>query len=174
MLNNPNGFQTNVWGSATWLFLHCVSLNYNPKTQKKDYIRFFKALAGVLPCGSCRKNYQNTIQRHDKLRLTARVFESRESFAYWLFKLHNYVTKCQIKSKPLYTNSKTDFKKMIAFYDNFRAKCPKIKTRKNQIHSKHGCTHALKGGIRLRSVISIKPLCSSRSKSSIVLRKKTK
>lgn len=168
-MNSSNGFQTNVWGAPAWLFMHCISLNYNPLKQKKDYIKFFKSLAGVLPCGSCRNNYRNTIKHHSTLKLTASVFDSRESLAFWLFKLHNYVTKCTLKGTPMYTNSKTDFKKMVALYENFRAKCPSnAKARKNQIHTKHGCTQAIKGGIRLRSVISVKPLCTSRHKSSII------
>lgn len=171
MPNNSNGFQTNVWGPPAWLFLHCVSLNYNPLKQKKEYIRFFKSLAGVLPCGSCRDNYRNTITRHSALKLTTGVFESRESLAYWLFRLHNYVTKCTLKGSPTYNNSRTDFKNMVAFYENFRAKCSKNKPKKNQIHTKHGCTQALKGGVRLRSVITVKPLCLSRSKTSIIIKK---
>jgi hypothetical protein len=166
MLNNANGFQTNVWGPVAWMFLHCVSLNYSPE-RKKDYKRFFHSLAGVLPCGSCRNNYMSTITRHQTLKLTNKVFDSRESMAYWLFRLHNYVRKCQTNKKPFYKNTKTDFKKMVSNYERFRAKCPKDKNLPaNQIHSKHGCTTPLHGGIRLRSVITVIPLkqrCRSRS-----------
>ena len=173
-MNSSNGFQTNVWGAPAWLFLHCISLNYNPYKQKKQYVQFFKSLAGVLPCGSCRNNYRNTIKRHQNLKLTTSVFESRESLAFWLFRLHNYVTRCTLKGSPMYTNSKADFKKMVAFYENFRAKCPtKSKARKNQIHTKNGCTQAVKGGIRLRTILTIKPICSSRSKNSILLKTTT-
>lgn len=156
MLNNTNGFQTNIWGPVAWFFIHCVSLNYHP-TRKSDYKRFFKSLSGVLPCGSCRDNYMSTITRHKSLKLTDDIFDSRESLSYWVFRLHNYVRKCQTKKVPHYRNTKTDFKRMIAHYDRFRAKCKKTKPSK-QIHTKHGCTTPLNGGIRLRSIIKIVPL----------------
>ena len=166
MLNNANGFQTNVWGPVAWLFLHCVSLNYS-QDRKRDYKRFFRSLAGVLPCGSCRTNYLSTITRHKNLRLNDDVFKSRETMAYWLFRLHNYVRRCQTNKKPFYNNTKTDFKKMVAHYERFRAKCPKEKKlRANQIHSKHGCTTPLQGGIRLRSVVTVIPLKRCRRRSS--------
>lgn len=155
-MQSTQGFQTKVWGPVAWLFLHCVSLNYSPE-RKADYKRFFKSLAGVLPCGSCRRNYHSTITRHKSLRLTEHVFDSRESLSFWLFLLHNYVRKCQTKGTPMYKNTKTDFKRMVAFYERFRAKCPKVKETK-RIHTKHGCTTPLNGGIRLRSVVKIVPL----------------
>lgn len=165
MLNNTNGFQTNVWGPVAWMFLHCVSLNYHPD-RKSDYKRFFKSLAGVLPCGSCRRNYASTITRHSTLRLTDNVFDSRESLSFWLFKLHNYVRKCQTKRTPHYKSTKTDFKKMVAFYEKFRAKCPKT-VHTNEIHTKHGCTTPLNGGIRLRSIVKVVPLRKRCTKSTL-------
>jgi hypothetical protein len=160
MLHNSNGFQTNVWGPVAWFFLHCVSVNYHPD-RKSEYKRFFKSLAGVLPCGSCRTNYMSTITRHKTLKLTDDVFASRESMSYWLFRLHNYVRKCQTNKVPFYKNTKTDFKRMVSYYDRFRAQCPKVKPTK-QIHTKHGCTKPLHGGIRLRSVVKITKMCVKR------------
>lgn len=165
-MNNPNGFQTRVWGPAAWLFLHCISLNYNPKVHKKEYIRFFKMLAYVLPCKACRDNYEHTIRYSRTLRLTNSIFESRQSLSFWLFKLHNYITKCQTKSQLMFTNTNKDFQKMISFYEQFRAKCT---TSRNRSHHTGGCTQpATKGGIRLRSMIQIKPLCKTRHNHSSI------
>lgn len=170
-MNNPNGFQTNVWGPAAWLFLHCITLNYNPKRDRKQYKLFFEMLAYVLPCKSCRVNYKDTIRGgniHD-LRLTSSVFKTRRTLSMWLFRLHNYVTRCQLKSnhEPYYTNNSTGFKKMVVMYEQFRAKCTKSKDHSG------GCTLPIrKGGIRMRSVIHIKPFLENNKvlkKSSIVV-----
>jgi len=155
MLNNTQGFQTTVWGPAAWMFLHCVALNYNPNKQKRAYKLFFKSLGGVLPCGSCRDNYARTILHHKTLRLTNNVFRSRESFSMWVFKLHNYVRKCQTNKDTIYSNTKHGRKQMISYYSRFRAECPKNKVHANQIHTKHGCTQPLRGGIRMRAVVRI-------------------
>lgn len=155
MLNNTQGFQTTVWGPAAWLFLHCIALNYQNK-QKRVYKLFFKNLGGVLPCGSCRDNYHRTITRHKTLRLTNDVFRSRESLSMWLFKLHNYVRKCQTNKEMMYPNTKYGFKQMVSYYSRFRAKCPeKNKVHARQIHTKDGCTQPLNGGIRLKAVVRI-------------------
>ena len=155
MINNLQGFQTTVWGPAAWLFLHCIALNYHPDKQKRAYKLFFKSIAGVLPRGSCRDNYYRTITQHKKLKLTNKVFESRESLSMWLFKLHNYVRKCQTNKETMYPNTKYGFKKMVSYYARFRAKCPTSKVRARQIHTKHGCTQPLNGGVRLKAVIRI-------------------
>lgn len=153
-MNSKNGFQTKVWGPAAWLFLHCITMNYDPQRNRKETQMFFKLLAFVLPCGACRENYKTTIQSDD-LKLDDSVFESRESLAFWLFKLHNYVTRCNSKSISLYKDTKTDFYKMVTFYEKLRAKCS-VKGGTKQ--HKTGCIHPLKkGGVRLRSVIRIKP-----------------
>jgi len=165
-MNSTSGFQTKVWGPAAWLFLHCITLNYDPKRDKKETIKFFKMLAYVLPCGACRDNYKHVILHSQSLRLTDKIFQSRESLSLWLFKLHNHIQKCQTKSnsKPMYSNTKTDFRKMVAFYEQFRAKCS---------NSKHGhaggCTQPMKNGFRLRSEIRIKPFSKKKSVQSIAV-----
>ena len=166
---NSNGFQTNVWGPAAWLFLHCITLNYDPsRGNKKETMHFFKMLAHVLPCGACRDNYSHTIHHSKELALTRRVFDSRESLSLWLFKLHNYVTRCVTQSDVVcYNNSTADFKKMCAFYEQFRAKC----TGNNNVRAhKGGCTQPLKNGIRLRTEIRIKPFVTrTRKQKSIAV-----
>lgn len=176
-MNNSNGFQTKVWGPAAWLFLHCITLNYNPKRDKKQYKLFFEMLAYVLPCKACRDNYKDTIQGNETsrnrqdLRLTSNVFKSRRTLSVWLFKLHIYVTKCQLKLKQgPYENTSTDFNKMVAFYEQFRAKCTKPPSSEGGEHS-GGCTlPAHKGGLRMRSVIHIKPFTKKTLSRSIIVK----
>lgn len=140
-MNNPNGFQTKVWGPAAWFFLHMVSFNYMPE-KAKEYKRFFTSLKDVLPCGACRENYSKllkTMPMDDSLN-------SRNDFAFWLFKVHNRVandiySKTKLNSDaPIFTNSKSDFKKVVDFYENFRAKCTK---------NAYGCVIPVKGSRKM-------------------------
>ena len=168
LLYNTNGFQTNVWGTPAWLFLHCITLNYNPsnKYHRNGYKQFFTSLQHVLPCGACRKNYSNIIK--NKYKLTDVVLSSREKLSYWLFLVHNQVSqdifmKTRLEEhKPLYKNNKSDFLKMIKFYSKLRAKCTK---------DSYGCTIPLNGS-RKKSRIIIGPLMRLRKqnkKNSITL-----
>lgn len=165
VLTNPNGFQTNVWGPGAWLFLHCVTLNYNEK-YKAEYMNFFSALQHVLPCLSCRNNYKSSIANNKSLVLTDDVFKNRETLSYWLFKLHNYV-RCKTNVPDIYPNNKAGFGEMIKFYEHFRAKC--TGQSKKQQHT--GCVKSYYRGMRLRAKVVIGPLCGKKSKHSIILKK---
>lgn len=145
LIFSNKGFQTNCWGPPLWFVLHMITLNYNPD-QKKGYIQFFKSLQFVLPCKACRINYKETIKSHSKLKLTNSVFANRETLSFWLFKLHNFVTKCTRGEISEYTNSKTDFNKMISFYSQFRATCTLP-----QKNNHGGCNNPIKGGIKLKT-----------------------
>jgi hypothetical protein len=139
------GFQTNCWGPPMWFVLHIITLNYNPD-YKKGYLAFFKSLRFVLPCKSCRINYTKTIKTHPLLQLTSSVFENRESLSFWLFKLHNFVTKCNKGTQVVYKDTKQDFNKMLKFYSKFRATC--TSPSKNE-HG--GCGNPIKGGFKLKT-----------------------
>ena len=149
VMDSNEGFQTKVWGPPIWLFLHIVTLNYQPE-RKDAHIAFFKALASVLPCGACRKNYSRIISS-GSLALTDPVFKSRKSLAYWLFRVHNRVqsdifakTKKEC-DRPKFTDSKEDFDRAMALYLPLRAQC---------IKDSYGCTVPLKGS-RKRTKIKI-------------------
>lgn len=171
-MNSNNGFQTNVWGPMSWVFLHMITLNYSPD-RKKDTMRFFKSLKGVLPCAACRKNYQEIIQRQDpKYRLSADKFESRKSLSYWLFIVHNevqrgiYSRSKNISDKPIYTDSKADFKKAMKKYEPMRAMCYK---------NSYGCI-VPKTGARKRTEIHIVPRnkCPKKRKDPLMIHKRCK
>ena len=45
-MNSANGFQTQVWGTPGWVFLHSIAFNFPlvaTKRQKIYYIQFLKA-----------------------------------------------------------------------------------------------------------------------------------
>ena len=152
-MNNPNGFQTNVWGPPAWLFLHCVALNYHPKYRKQYHV-FFKTIQYILPCKTCRDNYAYSINKSPSLMLKKSTFRNRESLTLWLFKLHNFV-RCKTKAPIVYPNNKKGYQKMLQFYEQFRASCNKKGKTKHT-----GCAHAYYKGMRLRTKIHIKPFCS--------------
>ena len=147
-MNSSNGFQTNIWGPCAWLFLHCISLNYNPQF-KKEYYMFFKYIQYILPCKTCRDNYAQYIKK----RLRVHHFKDRRSLAKWVFNLHNYILKKTGKSL-LYPNNEDGFFQMVAFYEQFRAKCNYNKVNNTEV----GCTKSMYPGMRLRSTIQIRPM----------------
>lgn len=170
LFQNPNGFQTNVWGPGAWLFLHCITLNYNPK-YSRQYYNFFKSIQHILPCKTCRENYTHSIKNQASLKLSKDVFKSRESLAFWLFKLHNYV-RCRTGAPTVFTNNRKGFISMVHFYEQFRAKCM---TKQKVTATKHvGCVTSYYKGLRLRAKIVIKPFCSRKPKFSITVQTPTK
>lgn len=161
--DSKNGFQTKVWGSPLWLFLHIISLNYTPD-KKAGYKRFFKALQFVLPCGACRTNYKKILK--EKLPLEDYVFSCRESMAMWVFLLHNHVqkdifTKSKIQSDaPAFKDTKKDFFTAMQFYESFRAQCHK---------KAYGCVTPVKGS-KKRTKIQIVKYNPAR-KNTVILNK---
>jgi len=169
-MNSKDGFQTNIWGPIAWTFLHMVTLNYDPK-RKKDTFLFLKSLKGVLPCGACRNSFSEIINGKDeKLKLNMKKLESRETLSYWLFLVHNAVQRgiyegtLNKANKPVYKDTKEDYKKAMKKYELMRAKCYK---------NSHGCTIPDEG-IRKRSEIHIVPrtTCIKKRKDPVVIHKK--
>ena len=171
-MTSTNGFQTNVWGPMAWTFLHMITLNYNSE-RKNDYMNFFKSLKGVLPCGACRKNFKEIINGDDKkYKLTDDKFKDTKSLSYWLFIVHNKVQEgiySRTKNKwdkPVYKNTKEDYKKAMKKYEIMRAKC---------YRNSYGCTIP-KSGSRKRAEIHIVPRskCPRTRKDPLVIHKKCK
>ena len=153
---SKNGFQTKVWGPYAWFFLHTATLNFSTE-RKRGYMCFFKSLADVLPCGSCRENYKKIISASNpnpKLRRTSDVFKSRGSGARWLFRVHVQVQRDiydktgNPRDKPKYADTKRDFVRAMGEYERFRASCSK---------NAYGCVTPKKGYVRQRSVITVVP-----------------
>ena len=49
----------NIWGKATWVFIHSIAVNYpeNPlPCEKENTIKFFTLLGDMLPCRFCRQH----------------------------------------------------------------------------------------------------------------------
>lgn len=151
LLHSTHGFQTKCWGPPMWFVLHLISLNYQPSL-RSGYVRFFKSLEHVLPCKACRINYAKTVRTHPTLQMTKDTFESRESLVLWLFKLHNYVTRCNTDKTPFYKDTRGDFEKMVRYYSKFRATC-RLPTKTDH----GGCNRPVKGGIRIKTKLKFVP-----------------
>lgn len=88
---------TKKWGPHGWKFLHCVTINYNPKN-RDIYKKFFNLLADILPCKYCRMSYQYFIKENpinNYLKSSKKLFE-------WLYLIHNCVNnklRCQKESR---------------------------------------------------------------------------
>ena len=79
------------WGPSGWKFLHSVTFAYPEQptlVDKQRYLRFFKSLAYVLPCPSCRKEFA-IVSRN----LTISKLESQETLSRWLVAVHNSINK---------------------------------------------------------------------------------
>lgn len=153
-----DGMQTRVWGPAAWLFLHCIAHNYDP-SRAKVYERFFRALQGVLPCKTCRENYDMIIRgkRGKQYALSPHIFQSRETFAYWLYRVHVKVSKdlyrtCMKRkeacTKP-YPETKRAFSKIRNRYESYRAGACKTE--------EGGCRSANRG-LRKQTQIQVSPI----------------
>lgn len=56
-----------VWGNYAWSFLYSVALGYpnNPTPQdKSSAVTMLHSLKNLLPCTSCRVNYENELKTH--------------------------------------------------------------------------------------------------------------
>lgn len=88
-----NGFQTYIWGPVVWTILHILSFSYPHKPtilQKNQFKQLFLSIGNILPCKYCRDNFQENIQHTGFYQYD--VFQSRDTFSRYVYKLHNYVT----------------------------------------------------------------------------------
>ena len=146
-MNSTNGFQTQVWGTPGWVFLHCIAFNFPlvpTRKQKADYIRFFKSIGDVLPCKYCRMCYGKMV-REGPLKITLKTVRDRRTFSKWVYKIHKAVTDRTTKKKT------PPFKEVADTYNSFRASCSSKADNKAK-----GCiTPAV--GIKKKSRVSIYP-----------------
>lgn len=116
---------TNKWGPSAWDLFHTMSYSdvcKMPKditsekyqlylqTAEKQIIPFYKLLRQLLPCIHCRNSY-NVYWKEEPL--TMDIFQTKNGFKSWLYRLHNKVnykllnqgyTKTLINSKDVKHN----------------------------------------------------------------------
>ncbi len=149
--NSKDGMLTTVWGPPLWHVLHTMSFNYpvNPTKEQKTYYRdFVLSLKHVLPCGACRKNLVNNLE---KCPLNDHALKNRNYFSRWVYRIHEQVnTMLGKKSGLTYDMVKNR-------YENFRARCLQSKDKKIE----DGCVDPLYG-VKSRCIINIVPKNSSK------------
>ena len=114
--DSRNGFVSRVFGPATWMILHMVSLNYPvvpTDEERQHYTDFFLGMQYVLPCRACRENFKKNLQ---DIGFDPSIdMLGRESFAKLVWRLHNKVN--EMLNKDVYVT----FEEMNSFYEELRA-----------------------------------------------------
>lgn len=153
-LASGDGLQTRAWGPALWHSLHAIAAGYvvspAPVAKRKAYAAYLLALADVLPCGACRRNYPRnlleTVCEHESIgpRLAqtrpfwkARAFEGREQLFEFLWRLHSNVSRAIGKHgyRP------PDLGQLRQQYETMRARCYTTTTPGKE----GGCTQPVAG-----------------------------
>ena len=96
-----NGFNTAIWGSCMWLFLHTISFNYPVKPTedvKNNYKSFILNLQNILPCKICRENLKNNFKT---LPLKDSDLENRDAFSRYIYSLHELINTMLEKKSGL-------------------------------------------------------------------------
>lgn len=92
--------EPNLWGPDTWKFLHILSLK--SQASYDTLSQFFYHLQYLLPCPTCRNNYQ----KHYKECMFPKY---KKDIPLWLVQFHNKVNKSINKTVE-------DEKKMITYW----------------------------------------------------------
>jgi hypothetical protein len=112
--NYNNNLDSDKWGPKAWETLHSITFGYpnNPTPeQQKKYKMFFTLLKDVLPCCSCRENFENHL-RMPSLELNDKRLQNKDSLTRWLFEMHNHVNVSLGKKLEEYENVKIKYESM--------------------------------------------------------------
>ena len=80
------------WGPPAWEFLYCVAFSYPhkpTKDERKSMHKFLKHLSNILPCPSCRKNYQARVKNISP----EKHLRSKRALVKWVMKLKNEIAR---------------------------------------------------------------------------------
>lgn len=84
-------FSTGAFGPVAWHHLHTVGFAFPDApspAEQADFARFLVYFTRTLPCGDCRDNFEEYIQRTFKPNTHLR---SCETLSRWIFRAHNAV-----------------------------------------------------------------------------------
>lgn len=113
----PAGFTPALWGNSMWFMIHVIAQTFPdaPSTaDKAAYLRFYKSLADVLPCGTCREGYARIIVTRPTV-LGPTVMLSRHALFKWTVDVHNRV------NAKLGKEVNSDWQAWYKEYDKLRA-----------------------------------------------------
>jgi hypothetical protein len=98
-MNNINPL---YWGPPAWDFLFYCAVAYPDEPtgeDKQNIVIFLNMLKNILPCSTCRGNYQNHLQKYP---LTDNDVSSRHNLINWLITIRNQVNATQNKPPITY------------------------------------------------------------------------
>jgi hypothetical protein len=98
---NINNISPTVWGPPGWKFMHYITFTYpiNPNIEdKENYKNFFEIVGKVLPCNSCRINFNKHLKKYP---LTDYVLSTKKNLIEWFVNIHNEVNI--MNGKPIMT-----------------------------------------------------------------------
>jgi hypothetical protein len=75
-----------LWGPGLWRFLHSISFNYIPSSQKSIMKMFLQTLCHVIPCDECRLTYTTIYNSMDDS-----IYDSKLSLSSFIYDLHNSI-----------------------------------------------------------------------------------
>lgn len=153
--NSSNGMSTGIWGPLIWSSLHIISFNYPVAptyADKKNYKTWLLSFEKTLPCCYCRNNFRKNLK---SAGFNDKVFDSRDSFSRFIYKLHNCVNV--MLGKKIFFN----YEYVRDLYENFRSGCSeKEKTEFIKLNNSNklekNCNSSLYG-VKSRSMIKIVP-----------------
>ena len=99
---SDNGISPSIWGPVFWKTIHMIGATYPRKPTEKDkndYYTYFKNLGNILPCSTCRNNYNKHIQ---EMGFGLSNLLNQETLFRFTFDLHNIVNKSL--NKPIEDN----------------------------------------------------------------------
>jgi hypothetical protein len=143
--HSGDGMLTTIWGPGLWHYLHTMSFNYpvHPtEDEKLHYKEFILLLEHVLPCKHCRTNL---VKNFKEVPLLDRHMESRDTYSKYVYDLHEHINTMLGKTSNL------SYEDVRERYEHFRARCSRVKTKKEK-----GCTESLYGE-KSKCIIKIVP-----------------
>ena len=84
-LNAPFSIDPTVWGPHLWASIHTLALKADADYEVEPYLQFLNSLLFLLPCDSCRLDFNKYFANHESPVVG-------EAF-HWSIDLHNHVNK---------------------------------------------------------------------------------
>lgn len=107
---------TRFWGPSGWKLLHTMSFIYDP-INKDQTAEFLAVLPFILPCKFCRYSLTCYYEKHPY----ENALKSRESFAKWLYTIHNCVND-KLRKQGLNPTRDPTFNSVATFYRKWLSK----------------------------------------------------
>jgi hypothetical protein len=81
----------NVWGPATWVFLHTITekvKEHEFDNQKNNLLSIIKKICSILPCPDCAQDATNILNQ-----LNYNTINNKTDFKMYIFQFHNHINK---------------------------------------------------------------------------------